>query len=259
MAIGEEAAGSRSSENRDRSVLYRQTWGSAAFQEVARTNWVYNSLAYNPLDGYLYAISQGRYWNSSLRVYGDRNNQYQAGRLLRVSPIDGAVQDVGLVRGFQGTSTTGWPNDLYGGLSTGWIDSQGRYWVANATDSGTKDIYQVSIPAPGATNPTLTARRTTTDALANDHTSLNRAPEFAWGIRNGTTILERINVDTGQVTTFNLAGIATPLGETFQSGTYGTAWTLGNGNMAFGRNGSDYALQIAIANPYGATLADLGL
>lgn len=78
--------------------------GDNAFKPVNGNGvspWVYNALAYNPADGYLYAVSQDRPQNGADSGLSNNNPdpQYPAGHLLRISPVTGKAESIGRVDG----------------------------------------------------------------------------------------------------------------------------------------------------------------
>lgn len=246
-------------ELRTYTELWEVPFGSATGTKVEpNSGWIYNALAYNPADGWLYAVSQGRLNNvteTGQTVYVDEiPTQYPAGHLLRISPVDHSVQNMGKIRstdrdfGTQWRSGTyniasAWPNDVYGGMTTGVIDANGNYLISNSSDSGSGKVYRV----PLTNNPS--AVTTSMKFGANDHTILRAAPEYSWGIVNNTTTIERVNLTTGVVSRWSLANLRTAGGQALTAGTYGTAWTFGNDNLGFGRNSTNEAYQIKVTNP----------
>nr|WP_070433596.1 hypothetical protein [Corynebacterium sp. HMSC28B08] len=146
---------------RNTTQLFTQEYGSTKFTAVGpETNWVYNALAYNPKDGYLYAVSQGRIktiasTSGNTQTY-DEDPRYPAGHLLKISPVNGAVQDLGKINGIQSQRVGTWPNDLWGGITSGTILSDGTYVFSNSSQSGTKNMYTLSW---GATGYSKTAAR----------------------------------------------------------------------------------------------------
>ncbi|WP_083337272.1 DUF6923 family protein [Corynebacterium timonense] len=235
---------------RNTTQLYRQTYGSTRYETVGPvTNWVYNALAYNPLDGYLYAISQGRIQTPrSTPGQGntyDEDPRYPAGHLLRISPVNGAVRDLGFIEGIQQQTPGTWPNDLWGGITSGVIMADGTYIFSNSSDSGTKDRYTLDLSRPSA--QWWANRNSAADMRANDYAFFGDGSDgYIYGIRNGTNIIERTRISDGDLTTFSMSGIRDPLGNTMPTGIYGTAWTFPNGNLGFGLNGRQESYQIEI-------------
>lgn len=242
---------------RNTTDLFTQEYGSTEFKPVGTTsNWVYNALAHNPKDGYLYAISQGRVktirstandGSSDQGVTYDEDPRYPAGHLLRINPLNGVVKDMGKIEGIQSKTPGHWPNDLWGGITSGVIRADGKYVFSNSSDSGTKDIYVLNWNATNKTYKLTATRKNAWRAQANDYTYVgDGSGNWVYGIRNGSSTLERVNIETGAVQTFDLSTVRDPLGRSFTSGIYGTAWTYGNGNLGFGRNGQQKGYQIRI-------------
>lgn len=233
--------------DRNSTQLYTQQFGSTTFTKIGEpTNWVYNALSYNPKDGYLYAVSQGRIKTlqslTRTPTYADDPN-YPAGHLLRISPVNGAVTDMGRINGIQEGPVGTWPNDLWGGITSGFIAADGKLIFSNSSQSGTKDLYTLQIGS------TLNAvRLTNTESRANDY-SFNggdTSSQYVYGMRNGTTLLERIDLTTGATTTFDMSTVSDALGNRVQAGVYGTAWTYPNGNLGFGNNATQISYQVRI-------------
>ncbi|APG82569.1 DUF11 domain-containing protein [Corynebacterium pseudotuberculosis] len=249
--------------DRNSTDLYVQSFdrntGLDEFKPVGtRTPWVYNAMAYNPKDGYIYAISQGRIktlQSSKLRIY-DEDPKYPAGHLLQISPVNAGVKDLGAITGLTGSRLQAWPNDVWGGMTSGIIDGNGRYLVSNSSHSGTHDLYQLDLTSLHAT---VVARNT---AVSNDYTSTGRpGSNYVWGIKNSSkpVVLERIDVSNGSKQEFSLGEVKDPLGQSVESGIYGTAWTYGNGSLGFGNNATGSVYQIDIGNESGVTIDDLNL
>lgn len=159
-----------SGQNRYTSQLHYQTTVEGQFVRVGKTTgWIYNALAFNPADNWLYTISQPRYGTEYAvadKVDGRRDTSpredpcFPAGHLLQIDPATGQVYDLGKVTGegpdgygFGGEYATPWPNDLWGGINAGFFDQQGDYWVANASLSGTGALYRVDLDQVTASSP----------------------------------------------------------------------------------------------------------
>lgn len=234
--------------DRNTTQLYEQKYGQTIFHKIgAPTNWVYNALAYNPLDGYLYGISQGRIKTprsvSPQSTY-DEDPNYPAGHLLKISPINGTVEDAGRITGIQSQRVGTWPNDLWGGITSGVIMADGTYAFSNSSKSGTHNLYTLDL----SKSANRAARRfANTDLRSNDYTYSGDASNgYIYGIRNNNSVLERIDLKTGAIATVNLQGLKDALGNSISTGIYGTAWTYANGNLGFGKNGQKRAYQIKI-------------
>ncbi|MDY3127254.1 MAG: SpaA isopeptide-forming pilin-related protein [Corynebacterium sp.] len=272
-----------SAESRWSTRLNYQRNAEGSFSPIGvYTGWVYNALGFNHSDNWLYAVSQPR--------YGDRTEDpcYPAGHLLQIDPVTGQVYNLGKITG-NGENGYGFSgkhgdygklgvykaaNDLWGGISSGFIDSQDSYWVVNASQSGTGAIYKVDLNAltAQAMNPQQAFSTTIRDtasrnfnvdqhwvAGAEDFTELPFDDgHYAWGLVNNwlTTKdrvwIERINLDNGEVKRFDITNLRNPFGQRVPTNKiWGKAWFYGNGNLAFG-TGSDGAnadvVQIKISN-----------
>ena len=129
-----DAATGKRDANRNRTVLqYRQDDFKTGdhFQPVpgkdAESDWVYNSLAYNSKDGYLYAVSQNR---------PNDDGSHPAGALLRISPQTGAVRPLGLISGLNG-------EDVKNGFTNGAFDFNGDFIFSNNSQHGSGTVYRI--------------------------------------------------------------------------------------------------------------------
>lgn len=261
--------------NTDRSAMTHtllsvQPQGSNQFVPVGSSNWVYNGLAYNPEDNWLYGISQFR--GSS----GKQDPCYPAGHLLQIDPATGAVRDLGEVKN-GGASPF---KDQNGArdrtlINTG-VFYRGDLYVSNSANSGSREMYRVVLPAVGSSNPTGTNRDF--KGYSEDYAVLPGAPQYAWGIvsseaykelgfgyydSNGGwhssdgVYIERINLATGAVHRWELDDHEkrANIGEVLKKKTtWGKAWTYGNGNLGFAQGGvsanqDNPGVQLSITNP----------
>ncbi len=124
-----------------------------------------------------------------------------------------------------------------GGPNVGAFDNSGNYWVTHTGDTTAYEIDVTSSP------PAVINTVTLSQAFGADDWSLNGG--YMWGLDNGTT-LYRVDLSTGTVTTFAAPGSLT-------TGTYGAAWTFGNGNLGFSNNQNGLIYQISVANPSSAS------
>jgi uncharacterized repeat protein (TIGR01451 family) len=143
-----------------------------------------------------------------------------ADHLLRINPTTGAIEDLG--------ATT---PALSGSLFAGSFDSTGTHYYVS--DSG-KTLYDVDVVNGTSTTITLSA----SSGLA-DYTVVGG---YLWGLNNTATPV-RIDPATGTVTVFTALS-----GTSGSSGTYGAAFTLGNGDAEFGYNNGGVT-EVKIANP----------
>lgn len=136
-----DAATGKRDANRNRTVLqYRQDGVNDGdhFQPVpgkdpdanlgpGESDWVYNSLAYNSKDGYLYAISQKR---------PNDDGSHPAGALLRISPQTGAARPLGLISGLNS-------EDVKTGFTNGAFDFDGDFIFSNNSQFGSGAVYRI--------------------------------------------------------------------------------------------------------------------
>lgn len=262
---------------RTSSQLSYQLNAATNFQNIGpRTGWVYNAMAYNPQDNWLYAISQPRYPDTS------EDPCFPAGHLLQINPVTGEVHNLGKVTGsgpsgygFGGIYLTRENNDLWGGINVGFIDQQGVFWVTNSSISGTGVMYQVDISAVTAQAMDPIKAFGSTGArsynspwtvASEDFTLLPFSDgQYAWGLTsrdtsgNNTTrtYMERLNLATGRVDRFDVTNLTNDFGQRIpQEKIWGKAWFYGNGNLGFGTgsSGADVNLvQIRVTNPTSST------
>lgn len=265
------------------SQLYLQSSGDGQFEKIGEsTPWVYNALSYNQNDNWLYAVSQPRGHDVDKKLTYLEDPCYPAGHLLQIDPRTGDVHDLGKVTkpgigpthttnsdyGFQGayrhtpTAQTE-QNDLWGGLNTGVFDNDGRYWVANASNSGTNSLYLVDLDNVSAQ---MTSYKTRSEDLAAlPRTVYPDASKYIWGLRspsggdNSKIYLERIDVETGEVKQTDVTDLVAPVTgfklSNINGGrapVWGKAWTYGNGDLGFGTGGASHStdsVRMRITNP----------
>lgn len=231
---------------RDTSVLRRQIDQGRDYRQVGeKTPWVYNSLAFNSSDNWLYAVSQ---------IRGENGDPcYPAGNLLQINPATGVVHNLGpiLTSGSTGTPfETSSDRDL---LNAGVYTSEG-FFVANTSTSGTRRLYRIDVD-------NVTAKRVfgNQQSFSEDWAVLPQAQKYMWGFQSRSQagdklILERIDTQTGAVKTWDLTGIKTLDGRTISnpSASWGKAWTYSNGNLGFGSGSSaanQLGFELKISNP----------
>lgn len=161
-------ASTPNSQARNMSQLYLQTQAGAQFQKIGgETGWVVNALAYNPKDNWLYAVSQGRVGRHTVKSSDGRSYQYvpledpcfPAGHLLQINPMTGQIYNLGRIvdpatrssYGIGGSYNQPWPNDLWGGVNSGFVDLNGNYWVTNSSLSGSGHFYKIDLSNRTAT------------------------------------------------------------------------------------------------------------
>ena len=238
---------------RNYTILQYRDEATQTFQPVNGGNytpWVYNALAYNAEDGYLYAVSQDRPAVPG-QASGNNQNQddarYPAGHLLRVSPVDGSVQDLGEITGLDAATS---PDDIASGFTNGTFDIDGKYIFSNNSLNGSGYVYTISF-ANGSPNLQATRSAEAHKQLsANDwaHYDFEGASEYLWSINSqgGRRKIYRTNTATGAVDQWDVTNLATPAGDKLEDGVYGNAWTYNNGNLGFSVNNKGIAYQIAV-------------
>lgn len=265
--------------SRTTTRLSRQIQGNENFSTLSESRWVYNALAYNRADNWLYAVSQRS---------DDPNNAAACppGYLLQINPETGEVHNIGRVRRSDDRlnnrpspfAKNNSVNDLdY--LNTGWIgyNDGERLYVANSSTSGSRAVYTVTLPAAGDSNP----QSSFLDNLANaasvyseDHALLFEPSEpdpsqdpyaqYSWGLVSpagvralgypaGTLLMERYDIANNRADRFVIDNPQTVGGKQVPTGKiWGKAWTYGNGNLGFGTGGQFYSnqsIQIKVDDP----------
>lgn len=221
------------SEGRSNSSLNRQYDQGRNYEKISKTPWVYNALAYDPNDNWLYAVSQ------------DRGEPcYPGGNLLQIDPSNGDIYNLGPI---QKRGSSGSPFETEGDqnvINTGVFTSEG-YFIGNTSTSGTRHMYKVNTDS-------VTAQRVFGDqkSYSEDWAVLPGAEKYMWGFQSkaqsgDTLILERIDTQTGKIKTWDLTDIETLDRRKISnpSSSWGKAWTYANGNLGFG-SGSTNANQL---------------
>lgn len=274
-------ASTPNSQARNMSQLYLQTQAGTQFQKIGdQTGWVVNALAYNPKDNWLYAVSQGRVGRHTVKSNDGTRYEYvpledpcfPAGHLLQIDPVSGQVYNLGRIvdpatqknYGIGGSYNQPWPNDLWGGVNSGFIDANGNYWVTNSSLSGSGHFYKVDLSSRIATTTGSSSTRCGNNeanycSRAEDWTILpDSKGNYAWGIKNGWAannriVLERMNMNDGSLTTWDITDLRTLAGQPIPTGhQWGKAWTYGNGNLGFGTastGATSDVVQLKVTNP----------
>lgn len=255
---------------------------SAKFVPLSTSEWRYNALAYNQVDGWIYAISQPR----RLRADESLDPKYPSQHLLQLDPRDGTICDLGFVRNIDGSGVgSGTMGDKV--MNTGAIGPDGRYFFANTapSNSGHRKVYEMRYNPSTYKYDLYAVRRTGDNAVrGEDWAFIPGDSRYIWGVETtyenayakGKVWLERIDVTNGSVKWIELTDLRGPNGEYFAQGVgginYGSAYALGNGNLAFATNkqsgtcgfqnttqlrgrgtGPSCAFEIRIDDPYGAS------
>jgi uncharacterized repeat protein (TIGR01451 family) len=174
----------------------------------------YNALAFNPADDYLYAVT------------------LSSNTLLKIDST-GGVTNLGAVTGLPITSNS----PANGAFDTNSDSVPGHMWVTGGNGSTT--AYEIDVTT---TPPKVITTLTLSKAWQPIDFSSNSG--FMWGL--ASTTIYRMDLSSGTVTTF-----AAPSG--VNSGNFGAAWTLSNGNLGFSNNNTGDIYQIAVTNPSSAT------
>jgi len=275
---------------RNRTVLkYRVDGveGNDAFKPVENqenngegTDWVYNALAYNQKDGFLYAVSQDRRTDGGPAgaPHANTDQAKPAGVLLRISPVNGEVKALGSITGIEDAI------DIETGFTNGTFDLDGNFIFSNNSAYGTGKVYRVEFSGGGsdsASTPAndgesitaLKAEKSSKQLSANDwaYAGLDKDgqlnTQYVWSLNSvdsdGDGIRERrlyrTDVKNGDTLDWDVTGLRTPAGQQIIDGIYGNAWTYGNGNLGFSENRTGLAFQIAVDNPNAEDKSQIGI
>ncbi|MDK4318483.1 DUF6923 family protein [Corynebacterium pseudodiphtheriticum] len=258
-------ANDRNRDRMDQTVLAIQEHGQGDFSERGTSGWIYNALAYDPDDDWLYGVSQYR---------GKPENPcFPPGHLLQINPVDGSVRNLGPLLDSNG-------NDIFVNegdrklLNAGAIYDRHLY-VSNSSTSGSRTMYKIPLPSNG----NFTAGKPRIEKLnyrvySEDYARLSSHPQYVWGLvspgalgDNGAehlkkypknqVVVERLDLQNGSVQYYPLSDsqLTAPNGEKLiQQTTWGKAWTYGNGNLGFAPGGQSRGVggaQISVKNPVG--------
>ncbi|MCG7251857.1 DUF6923 family protein [Corynebacterium pseudodiphtheriticum] len=258
-------ANDRDRDRMDQTVLAIQEHGQGDFTERGTSGWIYNALAYDPDDDWLYGVSQYR---------GKPENPcFPSGHLLQINPVDGSVRNLGPLLDSNA-------NDVFVNegdrklLNAGAIYDRHLY-VSNSSTSGSRTMYKIPLPSNG----NFTAGKPRIEKLnyrvySEDYARLSSHPQYVWGLvspgalgDNGAdhlkkypknqVVVERLDLQNGSVQYYPLSDsqLTAPNGEKLiQQTTWGKAWTYGNGNLGFAPGGQSRGVggaQISVKNPAG--------
>ena len=248
-------------DSRNRSILSRQSDQGATFDEVGRSNWLYNALMYNQNDHWLYAISQERGLSGDIC--------FPAGHLLQIDPSNGRAYNLGPLVGSGGVDVPWFhPEDPRDNsdrdrgrkyLNSGVLTSQG-YFVANTSGSGSGRIYKVNL------NTRVTERAFGDNwSDSEDWAVVPGAEHVMWGIKSrggrynnapvrDRIVIERIDTRLGRFRSIEISNLRAPDGRriTSTSASWGKAWTISNGNLGFGTGSTgagQNGFELKIINP----------
>jgi uncharacterized repeat protein (TIGR01451 family) len=204
------------------TTLYRSVTdgtGTTTFvAEGAEANLIYNAVAYNTTDNYIYAManSNGTASNGTAIPFNSLIRIGQGGYITRV----GAA-----------TYTTGAPTVLF---NVGTIGADGNYYAMTSDST----VMRVINPTTGALVNTINLTSVPNAA------DLTYSDGFLWGINTGGGVV-RINPATGAVVAYPAIVPAAT--------AYGGSWLYGNGNLGFSNNDTGTVYQIKVTNPSAAT------
>ena len=141
-----------------------------------------------------------------------------------------------------GTQTLLSQDVLPGGFLAGAFDSSGDYLATNDGASGQQEIYELNVASGSATTVPMMLNGSQFTSRLVDWTYDDN---YLWSFDSSTGDIVRIDPATGDVTEIPQSYVP--------GGTYGSAWTLGNGDIALrnGTSGESYVL--AISNPSSAS------
>ncbi|VEH73757.1 DUF6923 family protein [Corynebacterium segmentosum] len=220
-----------STPSRDASILSRQVDQGRDYQEVGRTPWIYNALAFNTEDNWLYAISQDR--------GGDPC--YPGGNLLQIDPRTGDVYNLGPLLKDGGSGSPFASDGDKDVINAGVYTNEG-FFIANTSTSGTRRLYKVDTDKVSV-KPVF---KDETLSYSEDWAVLPSDQRYMWGFQSKAKagdklIAERINTATGEIKTWDLTNIKTLDGRGISnpSASWGKAWTYSNGNLGFGTGSSN--------------------
>jgi uncharacterized repeat protein (TIGR01451 family) len=205
--------------------------------------WVYNAIGYDTARDTIYGISAG-----GLTPGGDA---LPAGELLEIDPSNGLVRDLGAL------SDPTDPLFATAEYNSGAFDDNGNYYFMHPfpkdndlgvppPNDGTNSLYEISASNLENGDPVATTI-TLNDSISEDMADFTFSDGYFWAAVNngesGYDEIDRIDPTTGDVTPIDQGVIPATVG------TYGAAWTYGNGNLGFSNNTSGEVYEVAITNP----------
>jgi hypothetical protein len=185
-----------------------------AFAKVGTVGPVYNAMAFDPKDNYLYALVDGDV--SQPAGYGGND-------VLQIDPATGAITDLGRVSGLLQTQVSGG------------FDASGNFWVSDGY--GIHEIDLTTSP------PTVTKTMYVSQGYVTD---ITYAFGSWWGFNQG--FLDKIDPANGNVTeefTPPLPGFGPFNGQ--------AGWTYANGDIGFAWTGGGLSTQWARITGLGGT------
>ena len=249
-----------------RTTLNLQEQDSKSFKRVGESAWIYNGLAYDEQDNWLYAVSNEK--------KGDQQNCFPEAHLLQINPLNGQTRNLGPLRAANGADILAEAGASDRQLLNAGVVYKGHLFVSNSSTSGTRTMYRIPLPSAGrfvAGKPKI--EKLNVKFYAEDYAQVKGSPEYAWGLvsrgplrdqqipeaRPSTDqdlVLQRVDLRNGKSRYFKLSDSQTTTldgSKLKQVATWGTAWSYGNGNLGFGPGGEARAekngVQIRVDNP----------
>jgi uncharacterized repeat protein (TIGR01451 family) len=204
----------------DPTQLYEEKYtpGGLQFTAIGTQSVEYNAIGYDPVNNYLYASSRGA----------------ETPELLQIDS-NGGVTDV--------ENFPDLPSDNgHNGFLAATFDDSGDY-IATTPSGGSKYLYELNI----ASNTVNTVTMTLDGApFAEPMLDITYAYGYVWGVDPSNMDIARIDPTTGIVTEIPESYLAS-------GGSYGAAWTFGNGDLVFSNNTSGKVYQLSVTNPSSAS------
>ncbi|WKS49723.1 LPXTG cell wall anchor domain-containing protein [Corynebacterium propinquum] len=249
-----------------RTTLNLQEQDSKSFKRIGESGWIYNGLAYDEQDNWLYAVSNEK--------TGDQQNCFPEAHLLQINPLNGQTRNLGPLRAANGADILAEAGASDRQLLNAGVVYKGHLFVSNSSTSGTRTMYRIPLPSAGrfvAGKPKV--EKLNVKFYAEDYAQVKGNPEYAWGLvsreplrkqqipeaRPSTDqdlVLQRVDLRNGKSRYFKLSDSqrTTLDGSNLkQVTTWGTAWSYGNGNLGFGPGGEARAekngVQVRVENP----------
>ena len=113
--------------------------------------------------------------------------------------------------------------------NAGGFDASGNYWV---TSGGSNQAYEIDV-----TTSSIDAGSPVTLSQTFEPNDWTYTQGYFWGL-DGTTMY-RVQLPSGTVHTFSVPGVS--------NGTYGAAWTFGNGDLGFSNNQTGTVYEISLS------------
>jgi large repetitive protein len=203
----------------DPTQLYEEKYtpGGLQFTGIGVASVEYNAIGYDPVNNYLYASSRGLDTPPELLQIDSNGGVTDAENFPDLPPDNGDS-----------------------GFLAATFDDSGDYIATNPA-GGSKYLYELNI----ATNIVNTVTMTLNGSpFAESMVDITYSYGYVWGVDPSNMDIARIDPATG---------VVTDLPESFlPSGSYGAAWTFGNGNLVFSNNTTGEVYQLSVTNPSSA-------